>query len=162
MNLYIRQKVFSIGDKFDVYDFYGKTLYTVKGEVLTVGKKFHIFDSSGTEIAYIHQKVLSFKPRYFISRANIDIAQVVKEITFFKPVYTVPEFGWNIEGDFFNHNYLITSGNLNIASIRKAWVSWGDTYEVSVDSSADVINALCVVLIIDAVTAAQNNSGSYH
>ena len=33
----IRQRIFTWGDKFDVYDAAGNTLYTVEGEVFTLG-----------------------------------------------------------------------------------------------------------------------------
>ena len=36
MKLYVRQKVFSWGEKFSVYDESGREHYTVRGEVLTL------------------------------------------------------------------------------------------------------------------------------
>ena len=39
-------------------------------------------------------------------------------------------------------------------------MSWGDTYEIFVDDSFDEVNALAVVLAIDAVLDADNASTS--
>ena len=38
MKLYIRQRVFSFTDNFDIYDQWGKTVYSVEGKFLSIGK----------------------------------------------------------------------------------------------------------------------------
>ena len=38
MSLYLKQRVFSWGDKFSVYDENGAVKYTVEGEIFTFGK----------------------------------------------------------------------------------------------------------------------------
>lgn len=38
MKLYIKEKVFTWGDKFTVKDEFGKDKYIVEGEILTLGK----------------------------------------------------------------------------------------------------------------------------
>lgn len=158
MKLYIKQKVFSWGDKFRIYDEYENDKYYVEGEVFTLGKKLHLYSPVDGELAYIHQKVLSFLPKYFISRNGIDVAQVIKEFTFFRQKYTVEGLGWTVSGDFLAHDYDISANGRRIASISKHWFTWGDTYEIDIASDADEIMVLCVVLIIDAVIAQSNNS----
>lgn len=83
MNLYLKQKVFSWGDSFTVYDENGNDKYYVEGEIFTFGKKLHIYDLSGNELCFIHQKLMSFLPKYFISKNGVDVAQVIKNFTFF-------------------------------------------------------------------------------
>lgn len=39
MDMYIRQKVFSIGDRYNVFDINQNLLYRVEGEILTFGAK---------------------------------------------------------------------------------------------------------------------------
>ena len=58
MKLYIKEKVFSWGDKFTVKDAYGEDKYIVEGEVFTFGKKLHVYDRSGREVAFIKQVLL--------------------------------------------------------------------------------------------------------
>ena len=53
MKLYIKEKVFSWGDKFTVKDAYGEDKYIVEGEVFSWGKKLHVYDRSGREVAFI-------------------------------------------------------------------------------------------------------------
>ena len=159
MKLYIKQKVFSWGDKFRIYDEYENDLYYVEGEVFTFGKKLHLSDPSGNELAFIHQKVWSFLPKYFISRNGTDVAQVIKEFTFFRQEYTVDGLGWTVKGNFWAHEYEITGNGQTVATISKHWFTWGDTYEIDIADGIDEVMALCVVLIIDAVIQ-QSNSGA--
>lgn len=162
MRLYIKQKVFSIGAKFSVKDEYGNDRYFVEGEILTLGRKLHIYDIDDNEVAFVRQKFLSFMPKFTVEVGGEEIAEIVKEFTLFKPKYYVEGLDWNVDGELFAHDYVITSGDEEIVSIHKAWMSWGDTYELDIADNADEITALAVVLAIDTVldstnTAAANN-----
>lgn len=151
MNLYIKQKVFSLKDKFNVYDVQGNNLFYVESELLTVGKKLHVYDNNGNEVAYIHQKVLSFLPRYFFGMNGTDIAEVKKKLTLFSQKYDINGLDWTVDGDYFAHEYVIRHNYKNVAIISKKWLTWGDTYEICVLDEWNTLPALCVVLIIDAV-----------
>ena len=63
---------------------------------------------------------------------------------------------WQVEGDFFAHNYVISDGNNYVVEINKEWMTWGDCYELDIASGADEIVALATVLAIDCAT--ENNS----
>ena len=93
MNLYMKQRVFSWGDKFSIYDAQGNERYHVEGEIFTLGKKLHLYDLLGNELTFIQQKVMAFLPKYYIFRNGAQIAEVVKEFTFFKQEYTVNGLG---------------------------------------------------------------------
>ena len=158
MKLYIKQHVFTWGDKFSIYDEAGNEKYRVEGEVFTLGKKLHLYDLQGIELAFIEQEIFTFLPQYHISRNGMQIAEVVKEFTFFKHEYTVNGLGWNVHGDFWDHEYEIADNGRTVASVSKEWMTWGDSYEIRFDADVDEIAALAVVLVIDACIAAQNNS----
>lgn len=159
MKLYIKQKVFSLKDKFNIYDENGETRYYVEGEIFTLGKKLHVFDRNGNEVAFIRQKVWSFLSRYFIERNGDVVATVVKQFSF-KPHYEIAELGWSVSGNFWEHDYSI-EGNKGIeAVINKKWFAWGDTYEIDITYDENAVNCLCVVLIIDAVLASQAAAAS--
>ena len=155
--LYLKQKVFSWKDRFSVFNELGEDVYRVEGEFFTLGKKLHVYDLYDNEVAFIHQKVWSFLPKYYIARNGADIAEVVKQFTFLKARYEVPAFGWTVQGNFTDHEYKITdTGGMTVAAISKQWFTWGDTYELDAAPGVDPLNVLSVVLIIDAVMAAQN------
>ena len=158
MKLYIKQKVFSWGDKFTVVDEQGNPRYYVQGEVLTLGKKLHVYDAQNNERIYIQQKLLSFLPRYYIFIDGQEVAEVTKEFTFFTPSYFVSGMGWNVSGDFFAHDYEVTSRSNPIARISKAWFTWGDSYVLDILHPADELPALAVMLAIDCAVAQQQSS----
>ena len=158
MKLYLKQKVFSWGDKFSVYDENGTPRYQVRGEVFTFGKKLHLCNLQDEELAFIHQKVFSFLPKYYISRNGTDVAAVVKHFTFFKQEYSVEGLGWQVHGNFWDHAYEVMDGDRTVASVAKRWFSWGDTYEILIPDGMDEIMALAVVLVIDACIEAANNN----
>ena len=158
MKLYIKQKVFSFGDKFNIYDESGNERYYVEGEVFTFGKKLHLCSLGGEELAYIEQKLLTFLPKYSIYINENEIAEVVKEFTFFHNVYSVNGLGWRVEGNFLDHDYTVESEGRTIASVTKEWFTFGDAYEINIAEGIDPIPALAVVLVIDACIEAANNN----
>ena len=157
MNLYIQQRIFTWGDKFSIYDENGNEKYYVEVEIFTFGKKLHLYDLAGNELAYIEQQLLTFLPRYIIYRGGVEIAEVVKEFTFFHPEYTLNGLDWSVHGEFFDHDYEVTCGDFVIASVSKEWFTLGDAYEISFGRGVDEIAALSVVLVIDACIDAQRD-----
>lgn len=160
MKLYIKQKVFSWNDKFTVYDENGRDRYYVEGEFFSFGKKLHVYDLYGREVAYIEQKVMSFLPRFFVYVNGAEVAEIVKQFSFFIPKYSIEGLGWDINGDFWSHDYEITQNGRPIVRIMKEWMTWGDSYELNITNPNDEIVALAVVLTIDCVMAAQNAAAS--
>lgn len=157
MKLYIKQKIFSWNDKFSVYDVNGEERYFVEGEFFSWGKKLHVYDTLQREAAFIRQELLTFLPKFIVSIDGQDIAEIVKEFTFFKPRYRIDGLGWEIDGDFWDHDYEITKNGSTIVSISKEWFTWGDCYELDIENPEDEIVALAVVLAIDCVLEAQRD-----
>ena len=157
-DLYMRQRVFSWGDKFDIYDSAGNVKYYVQGEVFTFGKKLHLYDVAGNELAYIEQKIFTFLPKYFIHMPGRESVEVVKEFTFFKPEYSVYGPDWKVVGDFWDHDYEVYDGKAVVAHVYKEWFTWGDAYAINFGFGADEVMALSVVLVIDACIEAQQRN----
>ena len=158
LKLYIKEKVFTWGDKFTVKDEFGKDKYIVEGEILTLGKKLHVYDMTGAEVAFIKQELFRFLPVYSVFCGNRQVAEIKKEFSFLFPRYSIEGLGWDIEGRFMAHDYEITKNGRPIVSISKEWMTWGDSYELNISDPADEIVALAVVLTIDCVVESQNNS----
>lgn len=160
MKLYIKQKVFSWGAKFTVKDETGNDRYFVQGEVFSWGRKLHVTDPNGKEVAFIQQKLFSFLPRYFVYVNGEEVAEIVKEFSILRPKYSIEGLGWDISGDFWSHNYTITRNGNPIVTIRKEWMTWGDSYELDIADPRDETVALAVVLTIDCVMATQSAAAS--
>lgn len=151
MRLYIKEKVFSWGDKFTVKDEDGNTKYVVEGEVFSWGKKLHVYDTNGDEVAFIKQELFSFLPRYSVFCNNEQVVEIRKEFSLIFPKYRIDGRGWEIRGKFMEHDYEITKRGQTIVSIKKEWMTWGDSYKLDIMNPEDEIIALAVVLTIDCV-----------
>lgn len=156
MKFYMKQKVFSWKDKFKIYDEYENEAYWVEGKVFSLGKKLDLFDVNNNHKAHIHQKVLSFLPRFFIQMNGEDVAEVVKHFTLFRQKFSVTGYDWQVEGDFLSHEYEIYRDGYTIATISKEWFTFGDAYSINITDGVDPVPVLSVVLIIDAILAQSN------
>lgn len=158
MKLYIKEKVFSWGDKFTVKDEFGNDKYFVQGEVFSWGKKLHVYDSVDREVAFIKQEIWSLLPRFYVFCGDEQIAEIKKEFTFLFPKYSIQGLGWEIEGKLMAHDYEIIKNGKSIVTISKEWMTWGDSYELNIANPEDEIVALAVVLTIDCVMEASSSA----
>ncbi|HHY65386.1 MAG TPA: hypothetical protein GX501_10105 [Clostridiaceae bacterium] len=151
IKLYIKQKVFTIGDKYNIFNEQGQVEFTVQGEIFTFGAKIHIYDATGVEVYYIEQKLFRFLPEYNIYSGNNLVATVKKELSFFRPRLMIrSQFGdYTVEGNLFGMDFAILCNGIALGEIHKAWFSWGDSYELIVNNDDDVPLFCALVIAID-------------
>lgn len=159
MQLYMKQKVFSFGDKFTVKDANGMDRWFIEGELFSFGHRLHVFDANGVERALLQQKLFSFMPRFIISVDGNEVAQMVKEFTLFKQRYFLDGLPWELEGNFWTHDYQLFESGTPIMHVTKEWFTWGDSYALNIADGVDELLCLCVVLAVDCVLEASQNSG---
>ena len=150
MKLAVEQAVFTFGDRFNIYNEKGEVKYTCEGEVFTFGKKLHIYNMNNEEVAYIEQQLLTFFPTFNVFINGQNVAEIKKEISFLTPRYYVYGLDWNVDGEFFAHDYYISRNNEKIIEIHKEWFTFGDCYMMDINDDYDEVLALSVCLAIDA------------
>ncbi|MGX8710609.1 LURP-one-related family protein [Clostridium sp. KNHs216] len=151
MDLYIKQKIFSLKDKYSVCNELGEPVYTVEGELFTWGAKIHLYDLMGRELYYIKQKVLTFLPEYEIFVGEQFCARIKKEFSFFTPRLNVQSsYGdFEIEGGFMEMDFSIYHNGQVFGEIHKKWLSWGDTYCLTVANPENAAFFTSMVIAID-------------
>lgn len=159
MKLYIKQKVFSLGERFYVKDELGNDVYYVEGSFLRIPKKFEIFSLDNELVATIERQMFRLLPHYNISTFNEEIT-IKKDFTFLRSRYQVFEKNWSVQGDFLAHNYDITSNTETIMHIQKHWFTWGDSYELNINKSENALLALAIVIVVDSEMARSANANS--
>ncbi len=157
MKLYIKQKVFSWADKFNISDEQGNSRYYVEGEIFSWGKKLHIFDTNRREVAFIRQKLMSFLPRFHVEINGDVVATIVKDFTFFRQSYHLEGLTWQVDGDFLAHEYVMYDNRTEIMRMSKTWFTWGDSYELDIFNPENEILCLSVALAIDCAMAQSQN-----
>ena len=159
MKLYMREKVFTLNERFTVRDEWGNDKYYVEGEFFSLGKKLHLLNTQGEEVAFIRQELLTLMPRFTVSVAGRELATIRKEFTLFFQRYAIDGLGWEVDGSVMMHDYVITKNGRTIVRITKEWFTWGDSYVLDIADPADELVALAVVLTIDCVAEASRNDG---
>jgi uncharacterized protein YxjI len=155
MRYVMRQKFFALGDDFHIKDEAGRDVYVVDGRAFSIGDKLSFQDTAGNELAFIKQRVLSWKKTYEIHRGGERAAVVQKELfSFLHHRFTVDVPGpddLEAEGDFLDHEYEFRRGGRAVAVVSKRWFSLTDTYGVDVADGEDDVLVLASAVVIDLV-----------
>ncbi len=161
MKLYIKQRLFTWGDKFDVKDEEGASKYFIEGEVLSIPPRLHIYNESHEQVAMVARKLLTLTHAFEIYKDGVKTATIQKIIRLIHPEYAVDGKGWTVKGNFSAHDYKVTTreGDV-IASIHKVWMSWGDSFEIEYDDPSIETELLAIVIAID--TALDDNVNAAH
>lgn len=158
MGLYIRQRIFSWTDSYDVYDESGEARYEVRAEFFSLGHQIHVYDKrTGQEVGSICEKLLRFLPTFEIVIGGRLQGTVRKELTFLRPRYRVDYRGWAVEGDLLGWDYRVTQGGRMVMAISKELLNWSDTYVLRYDNPADEMPGLLLVLAIDAANCSRDD-----
>ena len=157
MRLFIKQRVFSWTDTYDIYGENGEEKYFVKAEFFSLGHKIHVYNRKQREVGMIQEKVFTFMPNFEVIINGRVIGRIEKKFSFARSRYEIDYNNWKVEGDFCGWHYNVVNGYQNIVHITKEILSWGDTYVLEIQNPSDEISALLFVLAIDAA-----NCSSHH
>ena len=153
MKYIVKQKIFSLSDKFAIKDEYESDVFIVQSKLFNIGKKLKIFDLNENELCYIEQKLFKFMPEYNIYIDGQIIANIKKKFAFFKNDFNITSSLGNYyaEGNVFAHNFNIFRDGLLVSTISKKLFSFTDTYFVEIDDNQDQVVNLAMVIVIDMV-----------
>ena len=161
MKLYIKQRIFSWTDSYDVYDDTGEPRYEVRAALFSLGHQIHVYDKRaderGEELGYIRQKLFTLTPTFEIVIGGRVMGTIRKKFTLFRQDYEVDYRNWDVEGDFLGWDYQVMQGRTEIMSIRKELFNWSDTYTLQYTNPANEMPGLLLVLAIDAANCSHND-----
>lgn len=152
MRLLFKQRFFSWFDSYDIYDDAGNTVFTVKGQ-LSWGHCFKIFSADNVCLGVVKQRIFTLLPKFEIYKGDGQtyVGCISKEFTLFKPRYNIDFNGWHVEGSLLEWDYEIFShSGFPVAAVTKEIFNFTDTYSIDVKNPSDALDALMLVLAIDA------------
>lgn len=155
MKLLLRQRFFSWFDSYDIYDEAGNTVYVVKGE-FSMGHRLQIYDPVGTPLGRIQERVLTFLPKFELYIGEQYIGELQKEFSLFRPRFRLDCFGWQIEGNFIEWDYTVTSGDRTVMRLNREPLNWTDTYVMEIAKPSEALYCLMIVLAIDAAKCSRS------
>jgi len=153
--LLMKQKVFSLGERFTIKDQHEQDKYFVRGSFLSIPKTFEITDTKNHLVATITKKVFSLLPKFFVEVDGQEILTIVKEFTFFKSSYRIDSSDIQIRGDWWDKHFEVFRRGKKIAHVNEKWLTWGDTYEMDVMDEVDEHIVIAIVVAIDFVKSSE-------
>ena len=159
MKLYIKQRVFAIGDKYNIYDEKERLVYSVKSQLISFGAKLFLMDEQEREQYFIKQRITFFLKEYEIYKENRLWACIEQKLSFLKSKLTIKgTYGdFEIHGDLWGMDYEIQKDGTYFGSVHKAFLSWGDSYELNIPEGTDPAFFVAIVIAIDNCLHNENN-----
>ena len=159
MRYQIKQRLFSFPTRYDIANESGEPILEAVRE-LSLWPRISIRTKSGAELARLRQKVLSWRPRFDVTRDGQPLAVVQRRMTLM-PYYTVDLAAGGlleVRGSFWQLEYQFMRGDRVVAVVsRKMW-TLRDTYGVEVLAPEYDAVVLATVIAIDALRAQSKHS----
>ena len=148
--LYLTQKVFKITDHYPIFNEQQETVYQVDQDFKLFGNTVRVQNASGEELFVVDKEVLTFLPRFAVRFADGRVIYLKSRFTFFhKEIDVDPDgLGLFLQGDFFDFNFELLQNDTVLGTIRKEFLAWGDTYELTIhdESQQDLIVAMMIAV----------------
>ncbi|HNW69452.1 MAG TPA: LURP-one-related family protein [Bacteroidales bacterium] len=159
MKYIIRQKIWSVKDRFSIKDEFENDRFFVESKFLTLGNKLYLLDAYGNQLFYIEQKLFKIMPVYEIFSGDQLFAVLKRKFSFLKPKVEIDQNGtfYLISGNALAHEFTITRGNTLVARVSKEWFAFSDTYGVDIVSGENEAFILSLVICIDQILHEDNH-----
>lgn len=156
--LYIKQKVFSLNEKFSVKDDEENEVYFVEGSFMKIPKSFIITDDKSSEIATITKKTFSFLPTFFVDVIDQETMTIKKLFSFLRARYEIEGAGIEVQGNWWDMNFEVYKNRDLIGTVSKKWFTWGDSYELEISEVEMEPLLVALVVAIDYAQSEQNSA----
>lgn len=151
MTLYIKQKVFTLTDRYSIYNESEEPVFNVEKQLFSFPSKFYLFDNEQNELFRLEKNFTLFLSSYEIYCGNKHYASVQKELSLFKAKFLITsEYGeYVIDGAIFDYDFSIFKNGELMGTVNKKLLSWGDSYELQVKDTENAAFFCALVIAID-------------
>lgn len=158
---YVKERFFSIGAKFDVFNEFGKEEFLVEADKFDIGKNISIYDTNRIKkLLYMKQQLRLGAHKYIAYDSNnTEIATIQKE--FMIPEYNITGIMGAIKMEskgILGRNYLITKNDNLIGKIDKQLTFGRDKYTLEVIDEDYLILLIGLLVMVDMVKFHNNNN----
>lgn len=163
MQLYIKQKILSIGDKYNVYNEKDEIAYSVKSKIISPFRhKKTLMDKDGKPVMIIKRKILDILPNYLIETPEGEkICRMQKRFSL-RASFNIKESSKNysIRGDIFAWDWKIYEDEKLIGTVAKKIIHIVDSYYLDIVNDEDAPLFVAFVIAIDNLMHNGSNSGN--
>ena len=158
--LYIKQKVFKLTDHYPIIDENEKEVYYVDQDFKFLGNTVHIQKIETGENIVVDREVLTLLPRYTVSFPDGKEIKINQNFTFLKVSIDLisDDYDLKLKGDFLGINYDIYNGDIVVGNIKKEWLSWGDTYVITVFKKEFEEELVALLIAVDEILDAAQSA----
>jgi uncharacterized protein YxjI len=158
----LHQALFSFSGDAWIEDATGNRVFEIDGKAFALGRTLDLLDRNGTLLYTLHQRVLSFRPTFEISRNGATVATLQKALlAILGDRFTITlADGSELEarGNVLDHEFTISRGDAVLATASRAWFSMHDTYGVQVADEFDDPLALAIVIAIEQLESEEDRA----
>ena len=150
---YLKQKVFSFGEKYNVFDKNQNLVYHIKGQVFSIKNKMDMFKENQL-VFHFERKLFRFLPEYtMFTPSGEALATIKKNFTFIRGKLTVNSSYGDMEvvGEIFQRDFTVSKNGQEVMSVHKKWLSWGDSYEITIVEDEREAFYVALVILIDVI-----------
>lgn len=170
MKLYMKQKMWSLKQDFNVWDEQKRPVFRVSGSLFSFFRKIQILDAgTGRELALIKEKPTLFLKKMSIYMEGARVATIAQQLRWLSTGLTIDTLDWVVEGNWLDHDYVIKNKQgQELAFISRKWFSLSDSFEINIlDQHASQVCLVAVVLTLDLIQDRKqahnhNSPPSYH
>ena len=150
-SLYIKQKVWSLKEKYTVINEHQEDVYFIEGSFMKMPKRFIILDQSGNEIAQITRKILTLLPKFEVDIVGEYPITISKSLSFFNEKYSIESQDIEVRGNWWALNFEVWKHEQLIGSVQSKIFKWADTYELSIYDEMYEKLMVSITVAIDCV-----------
>ena len=148
MKLFVKEKLFSIHNKYYIYNENEELEYEIESKAISIGDKTTIYDKNHNVVAYIEQELFHFMPHYNVYIEGAYKYQIKKKFKMFKNDYELSNL-YKVDGSTFNLNFTIMNNyGKEIALVNRKFLSIGDKYQIEILDEKDIYTILTIIVAI--------------
>lgn len=149
--LFIKQKIFKILDHYEVYDENQNPVYQVDQDFKFFGHSVNVQSLTDNRYFNISRGINFFLARYEVNFSDGTRLLIDQEFGLFKKKVKVisDSYDLNLRGNFWDLDFQVYNGSTLVGVISKAFLAWGDTYQIEVIYPEFEEELLALHLVID-------------
>lgn len=152
--LYVQQKVFKWRDSYQVLDEAGQPVYQVEQDFKFLGNTVHVQHLTKNRSFVIDRELLRLMPRYQVAFNDGSSMYIRQVFTFFIKQIEVESDRYKLElrgRNLWDHDFEVYQEDAKVGQIQKIWLTWGDTYEISVYNPEFEEELLALLIVVDDI-----------
>lgn len=158
-NLYGKQKVFKLLDRYDIYDEQQNPVYHVHQDFTFLGNRVNVEKYDNTKSFVIERRILTLMPKYDVTFRDGKSFSIFQRFTFLKKRLEVESNSYSLElrGSFWDLNFEVFNNNIKVGHIEKAFLTWGDTFAITVIDPEFEEELVALMIAIDNIQDSESN-----